>query len=400
MKKISACLFIVAVLAMLAVTGSAAKKERNVTVEYGAEQVLSAGYSPDGKILLKIFFLYGNDRNKYCEKEYSGNYGEALRSLNEDLYNDINIVADGLDEESEEPRAEIRNGAFTYYEGKDGRKTDREKIYERLFLGFGKERIFTIETQPVKPVGSVENLKKNTVKRAEFFTDFAGSGANRIHNISLATSALNDLAVEPGEELSFNATVGERTSERGYLPAKVILDGIFTEGVGGGVCQVSTTLFDAWLYAGLGFERAAAHSLPVSYVEPSLDAMVSSATDLVLKNDSEHTVYLYCRTTESRIYVTVYGAPLEREIRLRSEKIKTLPAEYETEYVEGADWAEGETERITVEAKDGLISESYREFYLNGVKVGEEKLRRNLYKSRNGKKQIKKAALEEENLLP
>ena len=246
----------------------------------------------------------------------------------------------------------------------------------------------------------MEELKKNTVKRAEFFTVFAGSGANRIHNISLAASALNDVSVEPGEKLSFNLTVGERTAERGYLPAKVISDGVFTEGVGGGVCQVSTTLFDAWLYAGLGFEQAAAHSLPVSYVEPSLDAMVSSATDLVLINDSDFAVYLYCRTTESRIYVTVYGAPLTEEIRLRSEKIKTIQAEYDTEYVEGTDWAEGERERIIVEAKDGLISESYREFYVNGVPVKEEKLRKNVYKSRNGKKLIRKTSAEENDTLP
>lgn len=400
MKKISTCLFVVFVVAMLLLTGSAAKKESNVTVEYGEEQVLSANYSPDGKTLLRVFFLYGNDRKKFCEKEFSGNYGEALRSLNEDLYNDVNILADDLDEESVEPRAEIKNGVFSYYEGKDGRRTDREKIYESLFLGFGKEKVFPITTEPVKPAESVENLKKNTVKRAEFFTVFAGSGANRIHNISLAASALNDVAIKPGEELSFNATVGERTSERGYLPAKVILDGVFTEGVGGGVCQVSTTLFDAWLYAGLGFEQAAAHSLPVSYVEPSLDAMVSSATDLVLINDSDYSVYLYCRTAENRIYVTVYGAQLTEEIRLRSEKIKTLRAEYDTEYAEGADWAEGETERIIVEAKDGLISESYREFYANGVKIGEEKLRRNIYKSRNGKMLLKKASAEKDNIFP
>ena len=401
MKKIFKIFIVVIVLlSAVSIAGSAARKDRNVTIEYGEERLLSASYSPDLKTLTKIFFLHRNDRRKYCEKEFSGNYGEALRSLNEDLYNDVNILADGLDEESVEPRAEIKDGVFTYFEGKDGRLTDREKLYEEVFVGFGKGEIFTLKTQTIPPRNTMEELKKNTVKRAEFFTVFAGSGANRIHNISLAASALNDVSVEPGEKLSFNLTVGERTAERGYLPAKVISDGVFTEGVGGGVCQVSTTLFDAWLYAGLGFEQAAAHSLPVSYVEPSLDAMVSSATDLVLINDSDFAVYLYCRTTESRIYVTVYGAPLTEEIRLRSEKIKTIQAEYDTEYVEGTDWAEGERERIIVEAKDGLISESYREFYVNGVPVKEEKLRKNVYKSRNGKKLIRKTSAEENDTLP
>lgn len=401
MKKIFKIFIVVIVLlSAVSIAGSAARKDRNVTIEYGEERLLSASYSPDFKTLTKIFFLHRNDRRKYCEKEFSGNYGEALRSLNEDLYNDVNILADGLDEESVEPRAEIKDGVFTYFEGKDGRLTDREKLYEEVFVGFGKGEIFTLKTQTIPPRNTMEELKKNTVKRAEFFTVFAGSGANRIHNISLAASALNDVSVEPGEKLSFNLTVGERTAERGYLPAKVISDGVFTEGVGGGVCQVSTTLFDAWLYAGLGFEQAAAHSLPVSYVEPSLDAMVSSATDLVLINDSHFAVYLYCRTTESRIYVTVYGAPLAEEIRLRSEKIKTIQAEYDTEYVEGTDWAEGERERIIVEAKDGLISESYREFYVNGVPVKEEKLRKNVYKSRNGKKLIRKTSAEENDTLP
>lgn len=398
MKKLFTVIIVVVVLLSTAlITGSAARKERNLKLLYGGEEIFSASYAPDTKILAKIFFLHRNDRRKFCEKEFSGNYGEALRSLNEDLYNDVNIVADGLDAESEEPRAEIKDGVFTYFEGKDGRLTDRQKLYEEVFVGFGKEEIFTLKTQSIPPQNTVEDLKKNTVKRAEFYTSFAGSGDNRIHNISLAAAALNNVSVESGEKLSFNLTVGERTSERGYLPAKVILDGVFTEGVGGGVCQVSTTLFDAWLYAGLSFDRAAAHSLPVSYVEPSLDAMVSSVTDLILVNDSDYTVYLYCRTTDSRIYVTVYGAPLEEEIRLRSVTVKTLEAEYETEYAEGTDWAEGETERIIIPAKNGLISESYREFYANGVLIKEEKLRRNVYKSRNGKKLIRKTAITEEN---
>ena len=192
----------------------------------------------------------------------------------------------------------------------------------------------------------------------------------------------------PGEDLSFNERVGERTEANGFLSAHIIKDGEFVDGVGGGVCQASTTIYNAWLKAGRKVRSVSAHSLPVSYVPASLDAMVSSASDLVLTNDSLYPVYVWARVDKDNICVTIFGMPSGYAVKTRSVTIKTVTAKYVISD-EKIDWDENETERIIKRAKDGLISESYRDFYKDGVLVRTEKLRRNEYKPQDGIKAVR-----------
>lgn len=104
---------------------------------------------------------------------------------------------------------------------------------------------------------------------------------------------MNLTEIANGEEFSFNAAVGERTEERGYSTAKVIENGKFVEGVGGGVCQVSSTVYNCALLSGLTVTERHRHSLAVSYVEPSFDAMVSySYADLRFYNDTGKSVFI------------------------------------------------------------------------------------------------------------
>ena len=119
---------------------------------------------------------------------------------------------------------------------------------------------------------------------AKFSTYYGDSSENRKHNVALAAKAIDGFVLPPEEEFSFNDTVGARTEERGYRTAYIISEGNFVEGVGGGVCQVSGTLYNCALLADLAVTCVHPHSLPVSYVAPSFDAMVSSASDLRFAN--------------------------------------------------------------------------------------------------------------------
>ncbi|MEG1395001.1 MAG: VanW family protein, partial [Clostridia bacterium] len=112
-------------------------------------------------------------------------------------------------------------------------------------------------------------------KISTFCTSFVTSGESRSHNIALATSNFSWRTVGDKEEVSFNKIVGARREDRGYAIGKVIFDGEYINGVGGGVCQVSSTLYNAWIRANLGVISARAHSLPTSYCELSQDATVS-----------------------------------------------------------------------------------------------------------------------------
>ena len=104
--------------------------------------------------------------------------------------------------------------------------------------------------------------------RASFYTSYPSSTAERKHNIILASKSIDNTFIDVGGEFSFNLVVGDRTEKRGYKKSKIIINGDFADGIGGGVCQVSTTLYNAVLLAGLEIIEYHPHSLPVSYVAP------------------------------------------------------------------------------------------------------------------------------------
>lgn len=159
---------------------------------------------------------------------------------------------------------------------------------------------------------------------SSFSTDYSSSKEDRRHNVALASESFSWIGVKKGGKLSFNTLVGKRTEERGYRVSKVIVDGEYTEGVGGGVCQVSTTLYNAWIRAGLGVECVRAHSLPASYCELSQDATVTEYTDLVLVNDSDFDILVNGYVKDLKICFDVYANPLEYDITVRTELIETV----------------------------------------------------------------------------
>ncbi|MDE6189615.1 MAG: VanW family protein [Clostridia bacterium] len=220
---------------------------------------------------------------------------------------------------------------------------------------------------------------------SSFSTDFSSSKAERAHNVTLACDSFSWLTVRRGEKLSFNTVVGKRVEERGYKNAKIIVEGKYTEGVGGGVCQVSTTLYNAWIRAGLGSEYAQAHSLPSSYCPLSTDATVSEFIDMVLVNDSDYDVLVNGYTKDGKVVFDIYGNPIEYTIQIRSEVLEVLP---EPEpIVEWAEELEGEIKiddegeySISKKGAQGYKSRAVIEYYdKNGVKVKEQQLRSDCY---------------------
>ncbi|MDE7216284.1 MAG: VanW family protein [Clostridia bacterium] len=215
-------------------------------------------------------------------------------------------------------------------------------------------------------------------------TDFSTSKEDRAHNVALACESFSWLAVKKGDKLSFNNVVGKREESRGYKNAKVIVDGEYTQGVGGGVCQVSSTLYNAWVRAGLCVQSVKAHSLPSSYCPLSTDATVSEFIDLVLVNDSEYDVLVNGYTKDGKVYFDVYGHPTEYTVKLRSELIEVLPEPQPlvewAEHLDGESLVDEEGEYIVnKKGKQGYKSRAIIEYYKDGIKVKERELRRDFY---------------------
>lgn len=227
---------------------------------------------------------------------------------------------------------------------------------------------------------------QNRVLRAEFSTYYDESSNERKNNISVAAKALDNAFIDVNAEFSFNDRVGVRTEKRGYKNAKIIVKGKFIDGVGGGVCQVSTTLYNAALLSDLKITEHHAHSLTVSYVEPSFDAMVNSGSaDLKFVNNTDNPLIIKTKATGEKLTVKIYGEPLKGKITRKSvvkeyvspifEKIRDDKHEYNDLY-------EGE-ERITYYGKNGIKSEGYILKEINGT-YKEKKIRSDFYAPING----------------
>ena len=134
----------------------------------------------------------------------------------------------------------------------------------------------SVQTKEAKAKITEEDLKKLKIEKlyGQFTTWFNPAKKSRTQNIIKAAQALNDYFLAPGQEFSFNEVVGPRTKEAGYNEAPIILNNQFVEGIGGGVCQVSSTLYNVLLRTNLPITERHPHSLPVRYVPKGMDAAV------------------------------------------------------------------------------------------------------------------------------
>ncbi|MCL5779429.1 MAG: VanW family protein [Firmicutes bacterium] len=181
------------------------------------------------------------------------------------------------------------------------------------------------EIKAGKTLADIENLRING-KIGEYTTHFDAKNINRTINIRTAANRINGVILAPGQEFSFNKTVGERTDKAGYRPAAVIVANKFEEALGGGICQVSTTLYNAALLANLTSVERHNHSLAIGYVPLGRDAAVAwNQLDFKFKNTLPGHVYLRTVVGQGFITIQVYGdTALKKDITVRSWVTETI----------------------------------------------------------------------------
>jgi vancomycin resistance protein YoaR len=147
------------------------------------------------------------------------------------------------------------------------------------------------------------------------YTTVFGGVPNRIHNVELVAHLVDDKLIAPGSTFSFNQTTGERNAAKGFLVAPVIVNGELTTGLGGGVCQVSTTVFNAAFEAGLPITERTNHALYISHYPQGRDATVNYPdVDLKFVNDTANWLLLRTYVTPSSLTVGLYGTPVDRKV--------------------------------------------------------------------------------------
>lgn len=216
-----------------------------------------------------------------------------------------------------------KNHTFKYFDGKQGMTFDKNQAALALAnaLDGQKTKLKLVETSPEI---TLIDLKRRTRLLGEFATDLNGSSQDRKHNVALACNFINGITLNPNQEFSFNDSVGVRSEERGFKSAKVIVDGEYVQGVGGGVCQLATTLYNAVLTANLKVSRVARHSYPPKYIQPSRDAMVSQTCDFKFINNTTSPVYLFAYADDNKVIVKIYGDNPQPQ-KIYSEILKINP---------------------------------------------------------------------------
>ncbi|NLH98883.1 MAG: hypothetical protein GX446_05255 [Chthonomonadales bacterium] len=180
-------------------------------------------------------------------------------------------------------------------------------IVELLRAGDG-ERV-NLPLKPLEPDVTADDAQGIEAEIARFETHYRERGNRRL-NLELACSRINGSIIKPGGVFSYNDTVGPRVAEAGFKMAPVIVQGRMEPGMGGGICQVSSTLYNAALLAGLGVVRRQHHAFPVHYLPAGRDAtVVYGAIDLKLKNTSDRAVGIVADGSNGKVVIRVFGTP-------------------------------------------------------------------------------------------
>lgn len=210
----------------------------------------------------------------------------------------------------------INNGQIIITKEKNGYKLNKDKLkntlVEKIVNMDCSEEIIPIIT--IKPVYLYEDLSKIDTVIGRFETYFNSQNYNRSTNIKLAASATTNILLNQGEVFSFNSNIQNSNISKYLKEAPVIINGKSEKGRGGGMCQVSSTIYNAALYSGMSIISVRNHSIPSPYIEKGRDATVSGGIiDLKFKNNYKTPVYIYNQVMGNKIVCTIYGNKRDKQ---------------------------------------------------------------------------------------
>ena len=306
---------------------------------------------------------------------------DTLRSKISQIAADVYVKGQDADVESFDPDT----GKFTFTSEVTGYELDSDDLYAQITQAVANGNVnANIEAKiiEVAPEHTVEYMKEH-FGRISYAQTKTTSNSDRNRNIQLATAEFNGMRVEPGETVSFNKTTGERTEAKGYRAAGAYSGGVLVQEPGGGVCQVSTTLYNAAVKADLEIIERSPHSRVSDYVPIGLDAAVNwPSQDLKFKNTSDYPIFIVAEFADQKLTFKIYGKQLDdgMYIKLDSEKTETIPAK------EGVDVRNDPTLPVGTikeeKARDGSRAISYKIYYdKNDNEIKREVLAKSTYPS-------------------
>jgi len=265
----------------------------------------------------------------------------------------------------------LSGGQVRVSPGRSGRVLNLEETVSRAIAALSSLHVRRVEmvVEEKAPAVATEDLQDINCVLSSFSTPYPTGQVDRSHNLQLACRAIDESLLRPGEVFSYNNAVGNRSRERGYRMAPVYADNDVRPGMGGGVCQPSTTLYNAALLAGLDIVERHPHMMPVHYVKLTRDATVEWAQglDLRVRNSLSHPLLIKASAAGGRVTMTLLGNRSDKvDVDLIVSNVSTTPAEVK-EVPDGA--LEPGTRKVEEPGRAGHRGTLTRIVRRNGVEI-------------------------------
>ena len=288
------------------------------------------------------------------------------------------------------------NASFAYEDGKFvikpeavGREVDIESAAEQLnnLVTSLSQGVIEMQTTPLAPNFTVDDLQFDISNLGTFSTPIATTQEDpRVRNVRRASERIHNQMLYPGEVFSASALIGTHLPGSGYESAIVLVRGEPVEDIGGGICQVVTTLYNAVLFAELTVVQRHNHSVRVGYADYGFDATIAGDYyDLKFKNNTEYPMLITSRLQATALQVSIHGnetRPPNRSLHFSSRRVEVIPPEPYKEVVD-ANLSPGER-IVTLESQMGYRFEVYKHIYIDGREVERVKVNTSAYRPMQG----------------
>jgi vancomycin resistance protein YoaR len=292
---------------------------------------------------------------------------------------------------------------FLYTPEQKGLKTDMDKLADMIVTAVSSDdySVITAPTEATEPTVTLEQVKAQTQLVSSWTSSYSNhSNSNRVHNVSKLSGIINGVVLKPDVVWSINEEAGPRTIARGWKEAAGISGGAFVPDPGGGVCQISSTLYNASLRSGVTIMSFKHHSIISDYIPIGLDATISTGSpDLKLKNTNATPMYIvsYMNKSEKNVTVEIYGTPVvdptngEIILHFTSKKTSTGKVPETIYYYNKTETPDGDSikagkSKTYVQARASTTAVVYIHYYkLDGTEIKSEKYDTAKYPSIKGK---------------
>ncbi|MDU1582954.1 MAG: VanW family protein [Peptoniphilus harei] len=271
------------------------------------------------------------------------------------------------------------DGSVTIKESEIGRYMDINEAKDLINLDIlheDKIELPVYKTEPKIYSNYYDGINK---KLGDFETDYSSSVKNRKENIRLAASKFNNMKLNPGDEISFNDVVGEISEKTGFKSATVIVGGEYESGIGGGICQVSTTLYNSLILSDLEITERHNHSRPIHYVDLGTDAAVARGyKDLKFKNNTNNPILILSEANGEKLNFKVLGNGSDRdyEVKIIPQLLGTVSPGVNTIYSDAL--PDGES-TVRESGARGYSYKTYKEIIKNGEVVDKKEISKSYY---------------------